>query len=324
MPKQKISRPPLLWDENKYLSNNKDVAIAIKNGVVKSGWLHYSKYGKNEKHRVSGFISRDEYLKRNRKIRKLRKGVKNGSIKVNYVIACWSGERRRGNEKYDLDRTHYLKNHLKSLYLLEHNLSQITIVVAEDEDEPPDFTQFVKNIPNKIKKTPIVVERRENRGQSYGSYSHVYGMYRTKFQYYIFIEDDYIFVKNNFDLELMEQVEIDNDCGFLCSLVFPGANLKVQPHAAISNGISRATTLEKIWKKHNCLPHGDKDGFTYCASPQLEFSRAFLDIGTELYDTLNNYRAAFNDAGRLIYYGNRKKEDLIIPVQFIEQLRQKC
>lgn len=323
MPEINNNRQPVLWNENKYLSKNHDVAIAIKNGIIKSGWLHYSKYGKYEEDRETGFISRKEYLKRNRKIKTLKKELKNGLIKINYVIACWSGERRRGNDKYELDRTRYLKEHLKSLHHLKHNLSQITVVVAEDEDEPSDFTQFIKDIPNRIKTTPVVVERRENKGQSYGSYSHVYGMYRTKFQYYIFIEDDYLFVKDNFDLEMMEQIESDSNCGFLCSLVFPGATKKDQPHAAIANGISRSTILEKIWKKNNCLPHGDEEGFTYSASPQLEFSWAFLDVGAELYDTLNNYRAAFNEAGRLIYFGDRKKDDLIIPVQFIEYLR-KC
>lgn len=247
--------------------------------------------------------------------------------KINYVIATWSGSRRHGNDRHVTDRTFYIKEQLDSLEKLKHNLSQITIVVPYNPAEPPYLRDYLNSLPPVLGGTPLVVVDRENKGQSYGSYSHIYGLYRDQFDYYIFIEDDYIFVEDAFDHTLVSTFNNRKNCGFLCSLA---KNFDGRQHAAISNGIASSASLEMVWKHHDGrLPHGDiKKG--YMALPQLLFSWGFLDAGLTLQDMTDEYDAPFNELGNMIVYGQGSKlthslryKNLIVPIQFKNILKRK-
>lgn len=235
--------------------------------------------------------------------------------KVHYVIAAWSGDRRRGNDPYVKDRTYYLKKHLDHLSTYKHDLAAITIVAPDNDDEPSYFADYLTTIPEKVQNTPVSVVRRPNKGQSYGSYSDIYGRHRTSFDYYIFIEDDYAFVKDHFDLEMIMLFEMREKCGFLCSLATPWSG---KMHAAISNGISRSDILERIYEKFGEFPHKHiKKSFdSYDCGPQLNFSYSFLDVGTKICDYLDTYKSPFNHAGKLKFFGEPSKESLIVPLQF--------
>lgn len=292
---------PALWDEKSYLQKNRDVKDAILSLKFKSGWEHYLTHGIKEK-RFPHWIDPD--TARNR-------------FRVNCVIATWSGPRRAGNDKYHTDPTTYLKAQIASLQKFKHGLAQITIAVPENPREPADFTNYLNQLPTKIGTVDVVIIRRKNVGQSYGSYSDIYLKYGRFFDYYILIEDDYVFVKDHFDLELMTQFELKAKCGFLCQYVslFDG-----KWHAAISNGITKSEILEKIVVEFDRIPHGPVDKFTYGVAPQLEFSWAFMDVGYVLYDLMEKYRAPYNDAGKLKFYGNKSGPDLLVPVQFLDHL----
>jgi len=185
--------------------------------------------------------------------------------------------------------------------------------------------EYLNNLPSTINGASLVVIDRENRGQSYGSYSHVYGRYRQQFDYYIFIEDDYIFMKDHFDNILVEIFETRKNCGFLCSLA---KKFDRRRHAAISNGMSSSKALEKVWQAHDgILPHG-KSVEGYQALPQLLFSWGFLDAGLTIQDLTDEYDAPFNELGKMIVYGRGSKltlhprpdKNLIIPIQFKKKL----
>tara|TARA_Y100000034_G_scaffold104648_1_gene131370 strand:- start:24932 stop:25870 length:939 start_codon:yes stop_codon:yes gene_type:complete len=168
-------------------------------------------------------------------------------VKINYVIAAFAGDRRVCDESYDKDRSHYLKIHLAQLSKLKHNLDQITIVVAKIEGQPK-FDEYI----NGIKDQYVVIER-ENRNQSYGSWAKAYEIFRDKFDYYIFIEDDYLFVQDNFDTTLVDLFQSKPNCGYLCSL-YTEDMAWIGGHATISNGICSAIALEKVWSLYDCLP----------------------------------------------------------------------
>lgn len=299
---------PCCWDEAAYLEQNKDVKLAVEKGSVASGWSHYERSGKKEG-RQPCWISSDEF-----------KNLVGTKFKANYIIATWSGPRREGNDEYHADPAHYVTQHIKSLQKYAHSLAQITVVVPDNPNEPAAFTTAIEALPKKIQNADVVVVRRKNQGQSYGGYSHVFGQYRSEFTYYFFIEDDYIFVKDNFDLELIKLLEMKRpqNCGYLCSLV---TKLERRPHTAISNGIAKADTLERVWDKFKCLPHGTPNlANEYDCTPQLQFGWAFLEIGAQLQDYRDHYRAPFNDAGFLKIYGYEKNPDLLIPTQFLTKL----
>jgi len=298
---------PNCWDDVAYLKQNRDVKVAVEKGVIQSGWLHFKNNGIKEG-RPPCWLSRDA----------LREVVL--ACKSNYVIATWSGPRRLGNDEYEEDSAVYIKQHIKSLQYYKHALSQITVVVPHNPDEPPEFTAAINSLPEKIQDAKVVVLRRENNGQSYGGYSDVFGQYKSEFTYYFFIEDDYIFVKDDFDLELVKLLEYKrtNNCGYLCSMV---TKLDRRPHTAISNGIAKSDTLQSVWDKFGNLPHSKiKEEMTYDCGPQLRFGWAFLEVGTQLQDYLDHFRAPFNDGGKLVIYGNKENPDLLIPIQFMSEL----
>jgi hypothetical protein len=237
---------------------------------------------------------------------------------INYVIACWSGDRRGKTPNFEKDNLYYIRNHIDSLKELKHNLTQITVVIPFNPYQSVEYSRYIDNLPKKIQHADVVVIYKENYGQSYGSYSRTYEKYRKQFDYYIFIEDDYVFVQNNFDQILVSLHGEKSKCGYLCSLVLNTHGR----HAALSNGIASSDTLEIIFDKYGKLPHshlgGKEEG--YDTGPQLDFSFSFFAVNTQIYDTTHVYRAPYNHMGKLFIHAEQNKQDLIVPIQFRERL----
>jgi len=251
---------------------------------------------------------------------------------INYVIAAWSGLRRGDrnpnfgkdcnrdenwvrDKKYDKDRRHYLKFHLEQLKKYKSHVTQITIVCPDNPHEPKYFQEFLKRLPAQIRHIPVVVLRRPNYGFSFGSFSYAYDKYKN-FTYYIFTEDDYVFIRDYFDLELITRYESLPKCGFLCSYIADrqkGCTLLTDDHFLVSVGLTSADVLAKIWQKHKSIPHAKHGG-----ASQIAFLRAFLDEGYLLYDYASDFRIPFQwPSGRFNIYGNRKAPILSAPTQYI-------
>ena len=317
---------PAYWNDTYYQKMYEDVSSAVEHRFFANGWMHDRMWGVRE-YRPDGYVlDEKDILYRYR----LRDQLYRNPAKVNCVIACWSGPRRDQFDPYAEDRTYYLRAQLKSLEKLEHRLDQITVVVPKNPNEPNNYTQFVESLPDFIGETKLVVIRRENYGQSYGSYSHVYEKYRSQFDYYIFVEDDYIFVKDNFDTELVINHRSMHNCGFLCSLVLEDIDTP-EIHAGIANGIANSESLKLIWDKYGELPHSNwgkaalNEETAYNTGPQIKFSHAFLEVGKGLYDLTFKYRAPFLSVNllnekKLKNYAPHKKRTLLAPVQFLDKL----
>ncbi len=238
--------------------------------------------------------------------------------KINYVIATWTGHRRKGNEPHRWDKAWYLKEHLRMLGKYQHSLDQITVVAPYFNREPAEVTKFLEDLDGTaVSGTPVVVLRRENRGHSYGSYSHVYEKYRDAFDYYILVEDDCVFVKDNFDQIMVNLFLEKENCGFLCCLVDFFGKTASDPgklHAAISNGIASKESLEKVWRLKGEIP-SSKFTTTYHCQSQLQFSWGFIEAGLKLQDFTNRYNVIFNETGELQRFGSNP-EHLMIALQF--------
>lgn len=232
-------------------------------------------------------------------------------VKTNYVIATWTGPRRRGNEPHCKDNVYYVKEHLRLLEKYKHDLDQITVVVPHYDRESQEIKDYFASIDGaKCQRSTIKVLRRENKGHSYGSYSHVFDLYRNDFDYYFFIEDDYVFVQDYFDRTMIDCFNSKPNCGFLCCLV---TLFEERPHAAISNGIASKEVLSKIFDAKGELP-SSKFSTTYHCQSQLQFSWAFLDVGFRLYDFTGTHSVVFNNVGKSELYGRGKP--LMLPLQF--------
>ena len=229
-------------------------------------------------------------------------------MRINYVCPCWSGYRRGGDDLYNKDRSLYLKIQLLRLLSLEHSLSQITICVPNNEEEPKEFRDFINKFPNKIKNSPVVVMETKNTVSSYGPYHWVFEKYQDQFDAYILIEDDYVFIEHNFDRTLAKWIEKDKAVGYWCSRV--GTCEDGTPIASVSNGIVPTWAFQKIWTKYGCIPHAG----------QVAFSDAFRDADIKMKDFGSKYRAPFYGFGTCAWFYHLNNRDLIVPVQvFLEQ-----
>ena len=111
--------------------------------------------------------------------------------KVNYIITTWSGKRRVPNKRY-------LKDHLLKLLSLEHKLSQITIVKPVFEGYDSDYYD-IEDLISEFDCNVVILEKTTNSGQSYGQFFYAYETFKDEFEYYIFVEDDYMVDIDNFD-----------------------------------------------------------------------------------------------------------------------------
>jgi len=230
--------------------------------------------------------------------------------KINYIIACWSGKRR--DCIVNKHPAYYLQKHIEMLSKFKHNISQITVVIPHNPKEPLEYRNYI----NHIKKRSIIkVIERENFGQSYGSYSAAFHKYRD-FNYYIFIEDDWVFVQDNFDKKLIDFFN-DANCGYLCGLTGMYRKDKV---ASISNGITTSKILNLIWDKFKCIPHGNTNKNPYSVSSQVQFSRAFTTVKKDICDITREYAVPFNAFGKLKIFNNKKDNFLMVPTQFLQTL----
>lgn len=179
---------------------------------------------------------------------------------INYVIAAYGGRRRHSIPRYDADSSYLLRTHLRALSEVKHRLDRVTIVAPprDKRDRFQDrFEAFLTGeVPATVGGAPVTVIRRTtNSGFSYGSWSDAYKASRGKFDWYVFMEDDYYFALDGFDDLLVEESEKSKDCGFLAAKTRqdPG-----QVHFAdIFAGLFRASALEDLFVSLGRLPHSD-------------------------------------------------------------------
>lgn len=269
-------------------------------------------------------------------------------MRINYVIPCWSGLRRVIDPAQEKDFTHYLKSHLNQLQKLEHNLSQITLVINHNLEEPWLFTRYIDCLPAKIKETPLVVVRRDsNHGFTFGAWSYVYDLYGDQFDYYLFGEDDYAPTLPFFGEVLAKQLEAASNrrapaCGFLsagpvCLGMAADSELITRynlPMFAI--GIASERCLAKVKEIHGRIPFQDSDkyadidqgtcfhviaksGFRICGLTNGDGIAGYISghkVGVLLHHEDTTDRE-FRESGRLAYYGNAKGKTIFMPVQHL-------
>lgn len=210
-------------------------------------------------------------------------------IKTNYILTTWSGKRRIPNNNY-------LKRHLLKLLSLKHNLSQITIIKPIMSSCNDFYYDGIEKIISKINCKVEILERYSNVGISYGQFFYAYEKYRNDFDYYIFIEDDYMPDIDYFDKLLIDEYKSQNVKGYLCSF---GGISKRHPNGgcSISNGMISSKYMQKIYDKLNPLELF-KNKRKY--DSQTQFTNMLIESKLEIKDIVKQYRVP--------YYGNHIKE----------------
>jgi hypothetical protein len=213
--------------------------------------------------------------------------------KTCYIINFYFGERRCDVERVKIDRLCYLKSQIETLEKYKHSLSKIVFTFNIEPEHQEYFTEAMKIIPEKVQNTNIEINVRENIGMSYGAFSDVFKKYQGEYDYYIFNEDDYVIVDDNFDDYLVNKYESLPNCGYLCGLVREKCHGEVNRHAGLPSGISSYECLSKIFNKYNELPHSkDKDYYSN-EEGQAKFTGASKEFGYEIYDIREEYKLDF-------------------------------
>lgn len=182
-------------------------------------------------------------------------------MRNNLIIACWSGPRRNERDEllnivpYPTTRIGHLQKQVATLSRFSHNLAQITLVVPPYSEEPDNFTRYLDRLPKRLGSAVLEVYRSpSNLGWSYGSWHHAVQKYQG-FDHYLFLEDDYAFVRDGFDsimVDLWNQRQ-NAETSFLC-------NFYHLPNAIVTNGITSGKVLEqRDWRL--LLKTSDSDGF---------------------------------------------------------------
>lgn len=235
-----------------------------------------------------------------------------------YVINFYLGDRRKTVNEYKEDKLYFLKRQIEYLNSFKHNLNKIIFTFNIEPEHYHYTSDIFKLVPKFIKNTEVEIIFRENKGFSYGAWSDVFKKYKLKYDYYIFNEDDYFFVDNNWDSYLVNKYNSYNDCGYLCPFMRePHRHNEFRRYAGLSTGIASSNNLLKVWDKYKMLPHSIGNSYENGEEIQKRFSFAFLDVGLNIYDTRDDYRISFgwteddgNDIWRAFWWNTK---DLIIP-----------
>jgi hypothetical protein len=132
-------------------------------------------------------------------------------MSIHYVIASYAGKKGSICRDRLLDvyphPQEYLREHLRYLLKIKHSLTQITVMKAKTNFEIvwPNYY----NINDLVSQFTCPIESIEcpNFGLSYGQFFEAYQRdirLGRKFDYYCFIEDDYVGAIDHFDTKLVD------------------------------------------------------------------------------------------------------------------------
>lgn len=239
--------------------------------------------------------------------------------KTCYIVNFYFGPRRKTIEEYYQDRLCFLKKQIETLNVYSHNLDRIVFNINVDPEHYPIVNESLRIIPNSIGRAEVEVFIRENKGLSYGSFSDHFDRLRDFYDYFIFNEDDYFLVQNNWDEYLIRKYNSLPDSGYLCAIQRDEDEWNQnRSHAGHCFGIASKEALNAVWKEYGCLPHSNESNdYDLQQIVQQEFGYSFFKVGLRVYDIREEYRVAFalndNESPDIWRWFWWKEKDLIVP-----------
>lgn len=245
--------------------------------------------------------------------------------KVCYIVNFYFGNRRYNIDAFATDKLCYLRSQIVTLEKYKHTLSKIVFTFNIEPEHYMCLSEAINLIPKKFQNTEVEINIRENYGMSYGAFSDIFGRYMDKYDYYIFNEDDYVIIQDNFDEYLVNKFESLPNCGYLCGLVREIAHYEKNRHAGMSSGISSYKILKEVQDKYGELPHSKgKDYLSNEKQGQTIQTAAIIGLGYNIYDIREEYRMRFwsgddlnptEPIGRINVHFMWQQNDLFLPVK---------
>ena len=192
---------------------------------------------------------------------------------------------------------------------MKHDLAQITVVSHGGRQ---DYLDYLPQVP-----FPLI--SRANVGMSYGAWDEGWKAY-PDFDYFIFLEDDYVFVRDHFELAMVEMFEYWSNldscggCSYVCSYT------REPNHPAISNGITSGAILRQMGGVPGAAAMTYQEAEHY---GQIGWGKAGQRVknplsnnGFMVRDMGHRFQAPFADMNEgVVWYYPNAPELLIVPAQ---------
>jgi hypothetical protein len=217
--------------------------------------------------------------------------------KVNYVITTYAGTKcvsdRNPFKNQFIPPENYLKYHLEKLINLNHNIDQVTIMKAKVSPNQPKWQNYYKidELIVKLKqKCNVEIYEVENQGISYGQFIRAFKLCNHKsFDYWIFMEDDYIPILNNFDSILIDLHKTKGG-GAMCALA---AEWKRHRTILIPYHMAHSLCIIDNESMNSVFRNVDKRLNELKPSYQQSFSRMFTGSKINVTDFSSHYYTPF-------------------------------
>lgn len=232
-------------------------------------------------------------------------------MKTNLVVVFYFGPKRRETMRERLNPLFCLESQVKFLLAHKHQLDQITFVV--NGDIPDGYYETIKPLEEKYN---TVTMNRQNIGLSYGGFSEAVSKYIEEFDFFIFLEDDWVFCHDNFDQYLFEKFKKNKNTSMVCAVSSENdlASQGHGKHASVSIYCSSKKKIKEIIKKHGEFPYST-DGYN---QGQVFQTNLFFHIG-EVVDITDDFFVRFLDNRGAQAWGNPiENKELVTQLDFID------
>lgn len=233
------------------------------------------------------------------------------------------GERRKTPKIYNEDRLICLKKQIEYLDKFEHNITTIVFSFNLNYDDIDIIGNYLNEIPKKIRNSNVEIILRKNNGLSYGAWAEYTIRNIDNYDYFIYNEDDYFFVQNNFDTYLIQTFNEYENCGYLCSISREPMEWNgFKKHAGYAAGVTSKESVRRVIKEFKNISECQGSDYKTGESIQIDFTHCFVKNGMNIFDVREKYRIPFSttieNEPDVIYFFNYNEEDLLIPL-VIEQ-----
>lgn len=267
--------------------------------------------------------------------------------KINLVIASYAGINKWSKQRltYSFNNKTLYYN-IKNLNIVKHNVNQITLMKAIDDRPTLESYYDLPNVSYNLK-----IHEIKNEHYSMSQFIKAYEIYTTKFDYYIFLEDDYTPIVDNFDKIIISiyKKKFPNNIGVLANIVigkkYFGESCKFADHWDGVMIVSRET-LEQVKTHFNTSLSNTYEMLlekSYKNKPksggrcQMIFSNMFTKANIMHKSMLSEYPFIFNDSKQNYHicnddnkarifikkckykYVNTINQSIIIPLQLLRR-----
>lgn len=231
-------------------------------------------------------------------------------MNIIYVVSCYLGDRRIGivDMCQKIDKLFFIKQQILQLNSLNiPHINKILLTVnIQNDDEINLIDEYLETVESKI---PIQVIYNENKGFSYKAWeTAIYETINEDFDYYFFIEDDYIPIEDYFYLYFLDQMS--EYTGYVCELVFTD-------HASGPNGIMKKNVLIEIFEKYNRYFDINDNATSYIdgENNQWNFLNFMTNMGYIMKDITPNVKVQRMDHyGKVATFGHMNRNPIIKPI----------